>query len=164
MRTLMNVLLLLIFLVMIFYCSPRPAPAGPPPSAPERPDTIVTAAGDRNGVPGWVMRAIWNVECSQLEIGQGPCRNLRTGERGAFQMRQAAAEFSAVGCNWLILGTRGALFYEADCAAKLLAHHFLTCRMDWDRAIAAYNLGHCPPRGKLTAYAKRALAMLEARP
>ena len=157
MRTL-TIFALLVILIQF----PRPAPAEPPPAAPEDRDIAITIAGARNGVPYWVMRTVHSVECARLEIGQWPCRNLGTGERGAFQMRPAAAEF--VGCNWLMLGVPGALSYEADCAAKLLRHHFLTCRLDWTGAIAAYNLGHCPPRGKVTAYARKALAMMEARP
>ena len=157
----MRVLMIFALLVILIQF-PRPVPAEPPPSDPSSPDIIVTDAGARHGIPGWVMRVVWGVECEKLEIGQWPCRNLRTGERGAFQMRPAAAEF--VRCNWLMLGVPGALSYEADCAARLLRHHFLTCRLDWTGAIAAYNLGHCPPRGKLTAYAKKALAMMEARP
>ena len=155
MRTLMNVLLLLIFLVMIFYCSPRPVPAGPPPSAPmtnpqSPPQAIVAGLAHRHGVPYQVAMEVWWKECRNLLLGEGRCRNLSSGERSEWQITRAAAEYQAVGCNYLILGTPGTFHYATGCALKLLAQWEARCRArgyrkSWDAAMGAYNTGDCAP-------------------
>ena len=158
MKHLTNILLLL----LLIQCSPHPVRAGPPSAktmGPPSPSAIVAAAAHRHGIPTGYLEEIWREECSNFRIRERRCRNLSTGERGAFQMRKIAAD--EIGCNWSALGTPGAFSYEADCAARYLVYEEARCRTvringytSWDLAQGAYNSHRC----KATRYVKRIVA------
>mgnify|MGYP001573422012 CR=1 FL=1 len=125
-----------------------PSPSVTKPDVIPAPLEIVAATARRHGIPTGYMEEVWMNECSRKLIGERPCRNLKTGERGAFQMKPIAAEH--VGCDWKLLGRPGMFAYEAECAARLLAWNEKSCmkvvtpgHTSWTIAQGKYATGRC---------------------
>jgi len=106
----------------------------------------VEAKARQYGVPVPLALAVWMMESSQRRR----VRDGKAGERGAFQVTEAAAIDG--GCRW----DNARLFrISVDCGMRYLNRSLAICGSNL-RAAHRYNRGHCPHKGKIWGYGQAA--------